>query len=88
MAIGLPADLFGGFSEQLVASWRARAMASHPSDFAADPEPMRLTLLAALAWSRTAEITDALVDLQFKERHQGGAEGRAGDVRRGQEGPR
>ncbi|WP_030164024.1 Tn3 family transposase [Spirillospora albida] len=62
-AIGLPADVFGGFSERLVASWRARAMASHPSDFAANPEPVRLTLLAALAWSRTAEITDALVDL-------------------------
>lgn len=62
-ALGLPADLFGGFSDKLVASWRARAMASHPSDFAANPEPVRLTLLAALAWCRTAEITDALVDL-------------------------
>lgn len=62
-ALGLPADLFGGFSDKLVASWRARAMASHPSDFAANPEPVRLTLLAALAWCRTAEITDALVNL-------------------------
>ncbi|GAA4621924.1 hypothetical protein GCM10023196_012070 [Actinoallomurus vinaceus] len=50
-------------SDKLVASWRARAMASHPSDFAANPEPVRLALLAALAWCRTAEITDALVDL-------------------------
>jgi len=62
-ALGLPADLFGGFSDRLVASWRARAMASHPSDFEANGEPVRLTLVAALAWSRTAEITDALVDL-------------------------
>ncbi|MEW2354313.1 hypothetical protein [Spirillospora sp. NPDC029432] len=60
-AIGLPADLFGGFSERLGASWRARAMASPPSDFAANREPVRLTLLAAPAWSRTAGITDALV---------------------------
>ncbi|MCK2220440.1 hypothetical protein MF672_042545 [Actinomadura sp. ATCC 31491] len=37
--LGLPADLFGGYSDRLVASWRA------------------------LAWSRTTEITDALVDL-------------------------
>ncbi|MER6948680.1 Tn3 family transposase [Nonomuraea sp. NPDC000554] len=62
-ALGLPADLFGGFSDKLVSAWRARAMASHPSDFAANPEPVRLTLVAALAWCRTAEITDALVDL-------------------------
>jgi hypothetical protein len=62
-ALGLPADLFGGFSDKLVASWRARAMASHPSDFAANQPPVRLALVAALAWSRTSEITDALVDL-------------------------
>ncbi|MFE3455619.1 hypothetical protein ACFXJ8_42595 [Nonomuraea sp. NPDC059194] len=62
-ALGLPADLFGGYSDRLVASWRARAMALHPSDFAANQPPVRLTLVAALAWSRTTEITDALVDL-------------------------
>jgi hypothetical protein len=62
-ALGLPADLFSEFSDKLVTSWRARAMASHPSDFAANSEPVRLTLVAALAWCRTAEITDALVDL-------------------------
>ncbi|MEU7004337.1 hypothetical protein [Nonomuraea sp. NPDC046570] len=62
-ALGLAVDLFGGYSDRLVASWRARAMASHPSDFAANQPPVRLTLVAALAWSRTTEITDALVDL-------------------------
>ncbi|MFI6517499.1 DUF4158 domain-containing protein [Spirillospora sp. NPDC050679] len=62
-ALGLAADLFGGYSDRLVASWRARAMASHPSDLAANQPPVRLTLVAALAWSRTTEITDALVDL-------------------------
>ncbi|MEU7897959.1 Tn3 family transposase [Nonomuraea sp. NPDC049152] len=62
-ALGLAADLFGGYSDRLVASWRARAMASHPSDFTANPPAIRLTLMAALVWSRTTEITDALVDL-------------------------
>ena len=38
-------------------------MASHPSDLAANQPPVRLTLVSALAWSRTSEITDALVDL-------------------------
>lgn len=61
--LGLSADPFGGCSDRLVSSWRARAMASHPSDFAANQPPVRLTLMAALAWSRTTEITDALVDL-------------------------
>ena len=59
----MPADLFGGFSAKLVAHWRARAMTSHPSDFTENKPPVRLTLVAALAWCRTSEITDALVDL-------------------------
>ncbi|GAA1584588.1 hypothetical protein GCM10009678_78990 [Actinomadura kijaniata] len=62
-AIGLATDLFGGYSDRLVASWRARAMASHSSDLAANQPPVRLALVATLAWSRTTEITDALVDL-------------------------
>ena len=62
-AIGLPADVFAGYSDKLVAAWRARAAGSYPSDFLANPAPVRLTLLAALCWSRTSEITDALVDL-------------------------
>lgn len=31
-AIGLPADLLSGYSEKLVAAWRARAAACYPSD--------------------------------------------------------
>ena len=57
-ALGLPADLFADCSEKLLGAWRARAAAAYPSDPA-----IRLTLLAALCWSRTAEITDALVGL-------------------------
>ncbi len=54
-AIGLPADLFAHASERQVAAWRARAAALYPSDLRAAPEAVRLTLLAALCWARTAE---------------------------------
>lgn len=64
--IGLPADLFAGYSERLVSAWRARAVACYPSDLLASPPAVRLTLLAALCWSRTSEITDALVDLLIR----------------------
>ncbi len=62
-AIGLPADLFAGASEKLAVAWRARAAKQYPSDLRDAPRPMRLTLLAALCWVRTTEITDSLVDL-------------------------
>jgi hypothetical protein len=62
-AIGLPADLLSGHSAKLVALWRVRAAACYPSDLLANPCAVRLTLLAALCWSRTSEISDALVDL-------------------------
>ena len=62
-SLGLPAELFADASEKLVQAWRARAARSYPSDLRAAPRPVRLTLLAALCWVRSAEITDALVDL-------------------------
>lgn len=62
-ALQLPPGLFADCSERLVEAWRARATRSYPSDLAAAPQPVRLTLLAALCWTRSAEITDALVDL-------------------------
>ena len=61
--LGLPAELFADASEKLVQAWRARAARSYPSDLRAAPRPVRLTLLAALCWVRSAEVTDALVDL-------------------------
>ena len=61
--LGLPDELFEGVSEKLVAAWRERAARSYPSDLRNSPQPIRLTLLAALCWSRSAEITDSLVDL-------------------------
>lgn len=61
-ALQLPSALFADCSERLVEAWRARATRSYPSDLAAAARPVRLTLLAALCWTRQAEITDALVD--------------------------
>jgi hypothetical protein len=59
-AIGLADDLFADVSERQLAAWRARAAKLYPSDLRAAPEPVRLTLLAALCWTRTAEITDGI----------------------------
>lgn len=61
--LGLPRDLFADASEKLVDAWRARAARSYPSDLRAAGRPVRLTLLAALCWMRSLEITDALVNL-------------------------
>jgi len=62
-ALGLPVDLFDGWPEQLVAAWRARAARMYPSDLRSCAGPVRLTLLAALCWTRTTELIDGLVDL-------------------------
>jgi hypothetical protein len=62
-AIGLPDQLFEGWSDKLVETWRARAAAEYPSDLRSHDRAVRLTLLAALAWTRQGEIIDGLVDL-------------------------
>ncbi|MGV9599487.1 Tn3 family transposase [Streptosporangium sandarakinum] len=71
-AIGLPDDLFSlaDISEKVVAGWRARAMKMYPSDFEACPEPIRLTLLAALCHVRKAEMIDGLVELLIQLVHK------------------
>lgn len=61
--IGLPEDLFADASEKLLASWRARAAQEYAAWMRKHQRPVRLTLLAALCWSRSAEITDLLVEL-------------------------
>ena len=66
----LPADLFADSSEKLVDAWRARAARSFPSDLRDAKEPVRLTLLAALCWMRSSEITGALVDLLIELVHK------------------
>ncbi|MGW9212363.1 Tn3 family transposase [Embleya sp. NPDC055664] len=61
--LGLPEGLFADCSEKLLAAWRARAIKMYPSDFLDTSADVRVTLLAALCWSRQAEITDALAEL-------------------------
>jgi TnpA family transposase len=62
-ALGLDEAVFGGASDRIVAAWRARAARMYPSDFADCGDPVRYTLLAALCWTRQAELVDGLVDL-------------------------
>ncbi len=69
-AIGLPASLFTDAPEKLVIAWRSRAARMYPSDFAKAPDPVKLTLLAALCHVRLAELTDGLVDLLIELVHR------------------
>ena len=69
-AMKLPDGLFEGVSEKIVAGWRARAMKMYPSDFAAAPDPIRITLLAALCHVRKAEMIDGLVELLIQLVHK------------------
>ena len=45
-------------------------IAMYPSDFEASPEPIRITLLAALCWVRKAEMIDGLVELLVQVVHK------------------
>ncbi len=47
----------------MIAAWRARAAVESPSHLRDHPEPLMLTLLAALLHTRLREITDTLVEL-------------------------
>ena len=62
-AIGLPHGLFLDVAPKVLATWRARAMVESPSHLRAHDRPVRLTLLAALAYVRQREIIDTLVEL-------------------------
>ena len=61
--IGLPDSLFDDTSEKVIAFWGTRAAKLYPSHLQNSARPLRLTLLSALCWVRTSEITDSLVDL-------------------------
>lgn len=72
-ALELPAGLFDAMSVKVVRTWRDREAAEAPSTLSAHPERIRLTLLAALCWSRRREVTDTLVDLLIAVVHKIGA---------------
>lgn len=69
-ALGLPDEPFGGVSEKIVAAWRSRAARMYPSDFAECAPAVRYTLLAALCWTRQAELIDSLVELLIRLIHR------------------
>ena len=59
-AIGLPPDLFEGYTPKLVERLRRRIAAESPSHIREHPHAIRLTLLAALVFQRTQEVTERL----------------------------
>jgi hypothetical protein len=72
-AIGLPPDLFQGYTPKLVERLRRRIAAESPSHIREHPHPIRMTLLAALVFQRTQEVTDALVTLLIQIVHRIGS---------------
>src|SRR6266480_4639839 len=69
-AIGLPPDLFQGYTPKLVERLRRRITAESPSHIREHPPAIRMTLLAALVFQRTQEVTDALVTLLIQIVHR------------------
>ena len=69
----IPSNLFSNTSPKLVKEYRQRAATEAPSELRAHAGPVRATLLAALLWSRSREITDSLVDLLIQTVHRIGA---------------
>jgi len=69
-AIGLPLDLFQGYIPKLVERLRRRIAAESPSHIRQRPQAIRMTLLAALVFQRTQEVTDALVTLLIQLVHR------------------
>lgn len=72
-AIGLPAGLFADVTPRVLAGWRQQAAVESPSHLRRHSRALRLTLLAALLYSREREITDGLVDLLIQTVHRIGA---------------
>ena len=70
---GMPDGVFAGIAPKVIAAWRARAAVEAPSHLRSHPEPLTLTLLAALIYERQQEITDTLADLLISTVHRVGA---------------
>ncbi len=62
-SLGLTEAVFADASDRVVGSWRARAARMYPSDFAECGDEVGRALLAALCWTRQAELVDGLVEL-------------------------
>lgn len=72
-AVGLPVGLFADVAPKVLGGWGARAAVEAPSHLHTHPEPLMLTLLAALLPTREREITDTLVELLIATVHRIGA---------------
>ncbi|ETA03430.1 transposase, TnpA family [Frankia sp. CcI6] len=72
-AVDLPDGLFADVAPRVVAAWRTRAAVESPSHLRDHPDPLMLTLLAALLHHRHGEITDTLVELLISTVHRIGA---------------
>jgi hypothetical protein len=69
-ALDVPGDVLAGVDHSTVQEYRQRAAAESPSELRAHPAPIRATLLAALTYQRSREITDGLVDLLIQVVHK------------------
>ena len=72
-SIGLPEGLFADVTPRVLAGWKAQAMVESPSHLRDHPPALQVTLLAALVYCRSWEITDALVTLLIRTVHTIGA---------------
>ena len=72
-AIGVTAAVFADVAAGVVSGWRGRAAVESPSHLRTHPEPLRLTVVAALLHEREREITDTLADLLIATVHRVGA---------------
>jgi hypothetical protein len=72
-AVGLPAGLFADVAPKVLAGWRARAAVESPSHLRRHADQLQLTLLAALVYCRSWEVTDALVTLLLRIVHSIGS---------------
>ena len=61
--LALPAGLFKGLSEQLVARYRLRIETESLTEIRRHPAAIRYTLLSAFCWQRSHEITDSIIEL-------------------------
>ncbi len=61
--LALPPDLFQQVTPKVLQKYRQRAAAEPPGELRKHPAPTRYTLICALCWLRSQEITDTLVDV-------------------------
>lgn len=64
--LGLPHNLFADMPPRVVSALRQRVVAEDTQELRRHAPALRHTLLAAFAWQRLHDVTDALIDLLIK----------------------